>query len=266
MGPGFRQTAEVLCCASRLDPDACDGPVHWHRLQRDRDAGEYPARRPMTTMNRPTVSRQGGRNRTNAGEAAGGHNQIPVSQGEIDARKREYSPYSSETWGTWEYWANKDGCGHMLTRPMTSGPAPLRSGNAAALFTTSRGRGTFPRLWLSASRAPSHAVLLGAAPAGSIDRLAPKSWDQKKVARSIKIQRHSSSPTGLSGGCAKPIVDHAREKSAKRQGEQRTSSRILPAISRPWSPLASGSCGSLATRDVNLPDKKTRGRGQLTQY
>ena len=58
------------------------------------------------------------------------------------------------------------------------------------------------------------------------------------MARSIKIQRHSSSPTGLSRGCAKPIVDHAREKSAKRQGEQRTSSRTLPAISRPWSPDA----------------------------
>ena len=42
----------------------------------------------------------------------------------------------------------------------------------------------------------------------------------KKVARSIQIQRHSSSPTGLSGGCAKPIFDHAHEKSAKRQGER----------------------------------------------
>ena len=42
----------------------------------------------------------------------------------------------------------------------------------------------------------------------------------KKVARSIQIQRHSSSPTRLSGGFAKPIVDHAHEKSAKRQGER----------------------------------------------
>jgi hypothetical protein len=42
----------------------------------------------------------------------------------------------------------------------------------------------------------------------------------KKVARSIQIQRHSSSPTGLSGGCAKPIFDHGHEKSAKRQGER----------------------------------------------
>src|SRR5260370_9277133 len=34
------------------------------------------------------------------------------------------------------------------------------------------------------------------------------------------IQRHSSSPAGLSGGCAKPIFDHAHERSAKRQGER----------------------------------------------
>ena len=27
------------------------------------------------------------------------------------------SPYSVETWRTWEYWANKAGCGHLLTRP-----------------------------------------------------------------------------------------------------------------------------------------------------
>ena len=39
------------------------------------------------------------------------------SQGEIDARNRGYSPYSSETWRAWEYWANKAGCSHMLTRP-----------------------------------------------------------------------------------------------------------------------------------------------------
>ena len=47
----------------------------------------------------------------------------------------------------------------------------------------------------------------------------PKNCIIKKVARSIQIQRHSSSPTGLSGGCAKPIFDHAREKSANRQSE-----------------------------------------------
>ena len=40
-----------------------------------------------------------------------------LSQGEIDARNRGYSPYSVETWRTWEYWANKAGCGHLLTRP-----------------------------------------------------------------------------------------------------------------------------------------------------
>ena len=40
-----------------------------------------------------------------------------LSQGEIDARNRGYSPYSTETWRAWEYWANKAGCGHMLSRP-----------------------------------------------------------------------------------------------------------------------------------------------------
>jgi hypothetical protein len=40
-----------------------------------------------------------------------------LSQGEIEARNRGYSPYSVETWRTWEYWANKAGCGHLLTRP-----------------------------------------------------------------------------------------------------------------------------------------------------
>jgi hypothetical protein len=46
-------------------------------------------------------------------------------------------------------------------------------------------------------------VLLGAAPAVSQPIAwpsTPKNWHQKKVARSIEIQRHSSSPTGLSGG------------------------------------------------------------------
>ena len=28
-----------------------------------------------------------------------------------------YSPYSTETWRAWEYWANKAGCGHMLSKP-----------------------------------------------------------------------------------------------------------------------------------------------------
>ena len=40
-----------------------------------------------------------------------------LSQGEIEARNRGYSPYSVETWRAWEYWANKACCGHLLTRP-----------------------------------------------------------------------------------------------------------------------------------------------------
>jgi HCOMODA/2-hydroxy-3-carboxy-muconic semialdehyde decarboxylase len=40
-----------------------------------------------------------------------------LTQDEIEARNRGYSPYSVETWRTWEYWANKAGCGHLLTRP-----------------------------------------------------------------------------------------------------------------------------------------------------
>src|SRR5271155_341404 len=40
-----------------------------------------------------------------------------LSPGEIEARNRGYSPYSAETWRAWEYWANKAGCGHLLTRP-----------------------------------------------------------------------------------------------------------------------------------------------------
>jgi ribulose-5-phosphate 4-epimerase/fuculose-1-phosphate aldolase len=40
-----------------------------------------------------------------------------LSPGEIEARNRGYSPYSTETWRAWEYWANKAGCGHLLTRP-----------------------------------------------------------------------------------------------------------------------------------------------------
>jgi HCOMODA/2-hydroxy-3-carboxy-muconic semialdehyde decarboxylase len=45
-----------------------------------------------------------------------------LSQGEVDARNAGYSPYSTETWRAWEYWANKAGCSHMLTRP-DGGPA-----------------------------------------------------------------------------------------------------------------------------------------------
>jgi HCOMODA/2-hydroxy-3-carboxy-muconic semialdehyde decarboxylase len=40
-----------------------------------------------------------------------------LRQGEIDSRNRGYSPYSPETWRAWEYWANKAGCSHMLSKP-----------------------------------------------------------------------------------------------------------------------------------------------------
>src|SRR5215471_19297856 len=40
-----------------------------------------------------------------------------LSQGEVDARNRGYRPYSTETWRAWEYWANKAGVGHLLSRP-----------------------------------------------------------------------------------------------------------------------------------------------------
>ena len=40
-----------------------------------------------------------------------------LRQGEIDARNRGYSPYSTETWRAWEFWATKAGCAHMLTKP-----------------------------------------------------------------------------------------------------------------------------------------------------
>ena len=40
-----------------------------------------------------------------------------LSEGEIEARnEKAYGPYSTATWRAWEYWANKCGCGHMLTR------------------------------------------------------------------------------------------------------------------------------------------------------
>jgi len=41
-----------------------------------------------------------------------------LSQGEIEARNRGYSPYSVETWRTWEYWASRAGCGNLVTRPV----------------------------------------------------------------------------------------------------------------------------------------------------
>src|SRR5262249_122999 len=40
-----------------------------------------------------------------------------LSKGEIAARAAGYSPYSSETWRAWQYWATKAGCAHLLTRP-----------------------------------------------------------------------------------------------------------------------------------------------------
>jgi len=40
-----------------------------------------------------------------------------LSKGEIDARNAGYSPYSTETWRAWEYWANKAGVGDLLTKP-----------------------------------------------------------------------------------------------------------------------------------------------------
>ncbi len=43
-----------------------------------------------------------------------------LSQGEIDARNRGYSPDSPETWRAWEYWATKAGAGHLLARPVDS--------------------------------------------------------------------------------------------------------------------------------------------------
>jgi hypothetical protein len=35
----------------------------------------------------------------------------------MDARNKGYSPYSTETWRAWEYWATKAGVGNLLTRP-----------------------------------------------------------------------------------------------------------------------------------------------------
>ena len=93
-------------------------------------------------------------------------------------------------------------------------------------IAASRGLGIVPMVRVpghSASRAPCHTVLLGAAPAVFQPRGGPsnpKSWHHKKSGAEHSIQRHSSSPTGLSGGCAKPIFDHAHERSAKRQGER----------------------------------------------
>src|SRR5436305_13640602 len=40
-----------------------------------------------------------------------------LSQGEIDARNRGYSPYSVETWLAWHYRPDKAGVGELVTRP-----------------------------------------------------------------------------------------------------------------------------------------------------
>jgi ribulose-5-phosphate 4-epimerase/fuculose-1-phosphate aldolase len=40
-----------------------------------------------------------------------------LTEGEIAARNSGYSPYSSETWRAWEYWANQAGVGDMLQKP-----------------------------------------------------------------------------------------------------------------------------------------------------
>jgi ribulose-5-phosphate 4-epimerase/fuculose-1-phosphate aldolase len=40
-----------------------------------------------------------------------------LTDGEIAARNSGYSPYSSETWRAWEYWANQAGVGKMLHKP-----------------------------------------------------------------------------------------------------------------------------------------------------
>lgn len=40
-----------------------------------------------------------------------------LSEGEIAARNRGYSPYSPETWRAWEYWATQAGVANMLVKP-----------------------------------------------------------------------------------------------------------------------------------------------------
>jgi len=90
--------------------------------------------------------------------------------------------------------------------------------------TARRGRGTFADTAIAHhERHATRCYLLSAAPAVFQPRGGPsnpKSWHHKKSGAEHSIQRHSSSPTGLSGGCAKPIFDHAHERSAKRQGER----------------------------------------------
>ena len=105
----------------------------------------------------------------------------------------------------------------------SAGPPDLTRGAAVQSDHGATRARNVRRYGYSASRAPCHTVLLGAAPAVFQSRGGPsnpKSWHHKKSGAEHSIQRHSSSPTGLSGGCAKPIFDHAHERSAKRQGER----------------------------------------------
>ena len=71
----------------------------------------------------------------------------PLSVGEIDARNQKaYSPYSPATWRAWEYWANRCGCGHLVSDPDTgrrrsardrlSSPRRLRAVRAAGSSTS----------------------------------------------------------------------------------------------------------------------------------
>ncbi len=44
-----------------------------------------------------------------------------LSEGEIASRNQEaYGPYSTATWRAWEYWANRCGCHHLLTKPQAN--------------------------------------------------------------------------------------------------------------------------------------------------
>jgi ribulose-5-phosphate 4-epimerase/fuculose-1-phosphate aldolase len=40
----------------------------------------------------------------------------PLSRGEIEARNAGYKPYSPETWRAWEYWAQRAGCAHLVSK------------------------------------------------------------------------------------------------------------------------------------------------------
>jgi HCOMODA/2-hydroxy-3-carboxy-muconic semialdehyde decarboxylase len=40
----------------------------------------------------------------------------PLSEGEISSRAAGYKPYSDQTQRTWQYWAARAGCAHMLPR------------------------------------------------------------------------------------------------------------------------------------------------------